>query len=378
MITLEHYQSGDWQKDYTGYSYFMPSHINSPWRWYSPEINLLLEQAAIKLGELNSFSKLVPNIDLFIQLHVKKEAVGSSRIEGTKTNINEALLELEDIADERRDDWQEVQNYTQALNYAIAQLAHLPISSRMLKEIHEILLQSVRGEHKLPGEFRRSQNWIGGSTLLDATFIPPHQNYVAELMSDWEKFIHNQEIGLPALIKIAIAHYQFETIHPFLDGNGRIGRLLIPLFLVDKAILNQPLLYMSSYFEKHKGLYYDNLTFVRSKHAMTQWLKYFLVGVASTAEEGVETLSQVLKLKARLEQKINSTFGRKSHNAMLLLQALFAKPIVNVAQVCEITNLSFTAANALVDDFLEARIVEETTGKSRNRLFIFSEYVNLF
>lgn len=378
MITLEHYQSGHWQKDYTGYSYFMPSHINSPWRWHNPDINLLLEQAAIKLGELNSFSKLVPNIDLFIQLHVKKEAVVSSRIEGTKTNINEALLELEDIADERRDDWQEVQNYTQALNYAIAKLAHLPISARLLKEIHAILLQSVRGEHKLPGEFRRSQNWIGGSTLLDATFIPPHQDYVAELMSDWEKFIHNQEIGLPALIKIAIAHYQFETIHPFLDGNGRIGRLLIPLFLVDKAILNQPLLYMSSYFEKRKDLYYDNLTFVRSKHAMTQWLKYFLVGVASTAEEGVETLSQVLKLKARLEQKINSTFGRKSHNAMLLLQALFAKPIVNVAQVCEVTSLSFTAANALVDNFLEARIVEETTGKSRNRLFIFSEYVNLF
>lgn len=330
------------------------------------------------MGELNSFSKLVPNIDLFIQLHVTKEAVISSRIEGTQTQMDEALLDEGEISPERKNDWKEVNNYIHALNKAISSLEKLPISTRLIKNTHAILLDSVRGEHKQPGEFRTSQNWIGGSSPADAVFVPPHHQYVNELMGDLENFIHNEDINVPALIKIAIAHYQFETIHPFLDGNGRIGRLLITLFFVEQKVLVKPLLYLSAYFEKNKGLYYDNLTFVRTKNDMTQWLKYFLVGIAETAEKATLTLSQVLTLKSNLEADINKTFGRRSNSANALLQHLFKKPVIQVNRAKEITGLSYKAANDLVNDFVEAKILKEMTGQTRNRVFVFDEYMRLF
>jgi Fic family protein len=378
MIQLETYRSGHIEKGAGGYNYFVPSDVNDQWQWNNAEINALLEKAAIKLGELNSFARLVPNINLFIQLHVTKEAVVSSRIEGTQTQIDEALLTEEDIAPERRNDWKEVNNYIKALNQAIVELETLPISSRLIKHTHAILLDSVRGEHKQPGEFRNSQNWIGGNSPADAVFVPPHHQYVERLMGDLENLLHNDQITVPALIRIAIAHYQFETIHPFLDGNGRIGRLLITLFLVDSHILEKPLLYLSSYFERDKGLYYDNLMFVRTKSDMTQWLKYFLVGVAETAAQATDTLSQVIQLKADLEQRINQTFGRKSHTASLLLQHLFVNPITDVAKVTAICNLSKKAANDLVADFVNAGILKEMTGQHRNRIFMFDSYVKLF
>jgi len=378
MINLEKYVSGKQVKHPTGYTYFLPSAVNDSWIWEDQSINQLLEKAAIKLGELNSFSKLVPNIDLFIQLHVTKEAVVSSRIEGTQTQMDEALLEEDEISPERKNDWFEVKNYIKALNQAILELENLPISSRLIKKTHQILLESARGESKQPGEFRTSQNWIGGNTLTDAVFIPPNQDYVNELMADLEKFIHNEEINVPALVKIGIAHYQFETIHPFLDGNGRIGRLLITLFLVDKKILNKPLLYLSAFFEKNKGLYYDNLTFVRSKNNMKQWLKYFLVGVAETAESATQTLSDVLELKSKLESNITLNFGKRANNANILLQYLFKKPVVHVNQVKELTNSTFKTANDLVTEFVNAGILKEMTGQSRNRVFVFDEYIKLF
>lgn len=378
MINLKQYNAGNYQKDPTGYEYFLPTKINDKWTWDDQKLNLLLEKAAIKLGELNSFSKLVPNIDLFIQLHVAKEAVVSSKIEGTQTKIDEALMDEAEIAPERKNDWKEVNNYIKSLNNAVDQLNTLPISSRLLKETHRILLDSVRGKNKLPGMFRTSQNWIGGSSIADATFIPPHQNFVNELMSDLEQFIHNNNIDVPDLIKIAIAHYQFETIHPFLDGNGRIGRLLITLFLVDKKILNKPLLYLSAYFEQDKGLYYDNLTFVRTKNNMLQWLKYFLVGIIETSEKAAQTLSTVLHLKELSENKINTDFGRKSQSAMVLFRFLLKKPFVDVNQTKEITGLSYNAANALISDFIKAGFLKEITGYSRNRIFVFDDYLKLF
>jgi len=378
MIKLEDYKAGSLEKSHTGYSYFMPSKINDTWIWDDPHLNQQLEMAAIRLGELNSFSKLVPNIDLFIQTHVTKEAVVSSRIEGTQTQIDEALMEKDEISLERKNDWQEVNNYIKALNTAIAQLNQLPISSRLLKQTHKILLSNVRGEHKLPGEFRNSQNWIGGNTLSDAVFIPPHQDYVGEYMGDLEKFIHNNNINVPALIKIAIAHYQFETIHPFLDGNGRIGRLLITLFLVEKKILTKPLLYLSAFFEKNKGLYYDNLTFVRTRNNMKQWLKYFLAGIAETAEQSSQTLSNILTLKERLELKINRDFGRRNRSGLVLLQNLFKKPVVNVNQTKEFTTLSYNAANSLITDFVKAGILKEITKSNRNRIFVFNDYLKMF
>jgi Fic family protein len=378
MIHLETYNAGKYVKHQTGYSFFIPNTINDTWIWEDQIINKLLENAAIRLGELNSFSKLVPDLDLFIQLHVTKEAVISSRIEGTQTQMDEAFLDEEEVAPERRDDWQEVNNYIKALNLAIKELESLPISSRLIRKAHHILLNSVRGEFKQPGEFRTSQNWIGGYSLSDAVFIPPHQIYLNELMSDLEKFLHNDEINLPALVKIAIAHYQFETIHPFLDGNGRIGRLLIPLFLVDQKILNKPLLYLSAFFEKNKGLYYDNLTFVRTKNDMKQWIKYFLVGIAETSENATKTLSNVLTLKVRLESEIHNNFGRRSHSAIILLQYLFKKPVIQVNQVKDITNCTFKTANDLVTQFLGAGILREMTGQRRNRVFVFDEYLKLF
>jgi len=378
MIDLEKFKSGKFQKSQTGYEYFVPCKIDDTWIWNDPKLNLLIEKAAIKLGELNSFSKLVPNIDLFIQLHVTKEAVISSRIEGTKTQMDEALMDEDEISPERKNDWKEVNNYIKSLNIAIDQLEKLPISSRLLRSTHKILMDSVRGEHKLPGEFRSSQNWIGGSNLMDAKFIPPHQNYVHELMSDLENFIHNNEIDVPDLVKIAIVHYQFETIHPFLDGNGRVGRLLITLFLVEKNILTKPLLYLSAYFEKNKGLYYDNLTFVRTKSDMKQWIKYFLVGILETAEKSSQTLSAIIEFKERNETKINLEFGRKSRNAMLLFQYLLRKPLVSVNKTKEITGLTYNSANALISDFIDAKFLKEITGYNRNRVFVFDEYLNQF
>jgi Fic family protein len=376
-MDIGEYKAGRLEKG-AGFSYFVPEPINRQWTWKDPQLSTLLEKACISLGELNSFARLVPNIDLFIQLHVTKEAVVSSRIEGTQTNIDEALMPKEDISPERRNDWLEVNNYSKAMNSAIQELDQLPLSSRLLCKTHERLLAGVRGEHKMPGEFRTSQNWIGGASLSDATFIPPAHTYVNELMGDLENFLHNQNIHVPTLARVGIAHYQFETIHPFLDGNGRIGRLLITLYLVSEKILSQPLFYLSVFFEKNKGLYYDNLTRVREKNDLTHWLKYFLVGVDETARQASGTLSEILKMKEQLEVKLRGSAGRRTHSALALLLYLFKEPIVSVKEVEGVCDLSTKAANDLVTLFKEQGILKEISGKRRNRLFLFSPYLELF
>lgn len=375
-LLIEKYVAGHIEKG-TGYKYFVPSFINSQWSWSDPSLNTLLEKASIKLGELNSFARLVPNIDLFIQLHVTKEAVVSSRIEGTQTNIDEALLPVEEVKPERRNDWVEVNNYTQALNNAIVQLQTFPLSSRLLKQAHETLLKGVRGEHKMPGEYRSSQNWIGGASLMDAIFIPPAQHFVNPLMGDLENFLHNEDIQVPALIRIAMAHYQFETIHPFLDGNGRIGRLLITLYLVSENILEKPLLYLSAFFERNKSLYYDNLTRVREKNDMIQWLKYFLTGIAETATKAVTTLSAVMELKNKIEQLIQG-LGRRSHSALKLMTHMFKYPVVTVKKVEDICGLSTKAANELVTIFIEKGWLKKIGESERYRTFVFEPYLTLF
>ncbi len=377
MIVVEEYQSGHTQQD-LGYKYFVPSKVNDEWIWRTPLISSLLETAAIKLGVLNSFSHLVPNIDLFIRLHITKEAVISSRIEGTKTQMDEALLPEVEINPERRDDWQEVNNYTLAMNEAIGYLKELPISTRLIKNTHRVLLNSVRGEHKLPGTFRTSQNWIGGNSLADARYIPPHADLINELMGDLEKFLNNTTLEVPALIKVAIAHYQFETIHPFLDGNGRIGRLLITLFLVEQKILDKPLLYMSSYFEKNKELYYDNLNNVRVKNDMLQWIKYFLVGISQTATLAIDTLNLLLELKASIEEEIRTTYGRRASSALRLLQYLFQNPSVTVETTASACDLSIKAAGELLKKMQSSQFLIEKTKQNRNRIFVFDRYLQLF
>jgi len=376
-MLIEEFKAGNYEKGYD-YSYFAPTTINRNWNWMDSELSSLLEKASISLGELNSYGRLVPNISLFIQLYVKKEAVISSRIEGTQTGMNEALLPEEEISSEKRDDWREVQNYSRAMNEALERLNELPLSSRLLKKVHRILLEGVRGKHKLPGEFRRSQNWIGGATLKDAVFIPPAHHLVNDLLSDLENFIHNRNISVPDLIKIGIIHYQFETIHPFLDGNGRIGRLLIPLYMVQKNILNKPLLYLSEFFEKDRTLYYENLMNVRKENNLLHWLKYFLIGVEETAKEASNVLNEILKLKENTEKLIRREAGRRADSAMILLVELFKYPVVKVNDVKRICSLSKKSANNLVKLMTEMGILNEITGKSRNKIFLFENYIELF
>lgn len=377
MISVESFKAGHYEPGFN-YKYFVPNYIDDCWSWTDSSLGHLLEKAAMRLGELNSFSRLVPNIDLFLQLHVAKEAVISSRIEGTQTRMDEALLPEVEISPERRNDWQEVNNYIKAINSAITDLEHLPISARLIKKTHEILLNSVRGEHKLPGEFRTSQNWIGGKSISDARFIPPSHLLVPDLMSDLEKFLNNDQIQMPALMKIAIAHYQFETIHPFLDGNGRIGRLLITLYLVKEGLLSKPLLYLSNFFENPKDLYYDNLSGISTKNDMLQWIKYFLVGVEQTASLAASSLSDIIKFKEQLEHLIRTNYGRRATPGILLLHSLLRNPFVKVEDVTKICELSYKSANDLVKQMCADNILVEMTGQSRNRMFAFDKYLSLF
>lgn len=376
-MNISSFKAGTWQRG-NKYRYFLPEKINHTFVWTDETINELLEKASLKLGELNSFSRFVPDTGMFIMMHVFKEAVVSSRIEGTRTSIDEALIEEKELNPEQRNDWQEVNNYVAAMNSAIEELKTLPLSNRLIRNTHKILLSSVRGETKTPGEFRTSQNWIGGAAINDAAFIPPSHVELPELMSDLELFLHNDTIKVPHLVRIAIAHYQFETIHPFLDGNGRIGRLLITLYLVSAGILDKPLLYLSEFFEKNRSLYYDNLTFVREKNNLGQWIKYFLVGVIETSEKAVSTLKGIVDLKADIEQNRIATLGKRSKPAQQLLHALFSKPVLNVKDIQDIIGLSPKAAYDLVQAFIEAGILKETTGYQRNRVFIFDDYVKMF
>src|SRR5436190_2180517 len=376
-MNLKNFKSGVFKQQYQ-YKSFTPTSVNHLWVWDDPKINTLLEQATKSLGELNAFSLIVPDVDLFIRMHIIKEANTSSRIEGTATTMDEAVLpKKEEIAPERRDDWEEVQNYVKAMNGAIEELERLPLSNRLLLQTHGILMPGVRGHHKTPGEFRRSQNWIGGTSLSDAVFIPPHHDELPELMSDLEKFWHNEEIEVPHLVRIAISHYQFETIHPFLDGNGRIGRLLITLYLVSHKLLAKPSLYLSDYFEKHRGAYYDALTRVRASNDLAHWIKMFLVAVVATAEKGKETFQQILALRNEAEAEILS-MGRRAKHGRTLLTFLYAHPTVNALAVSKKLKISQVAADKLVITFVEAGILKEMTGFKRNRLFQFKRYFDLF
>ncbi|HEC43806.1 MAG TPA: Fic family protein [Bacteroides sp.] len=359
------------------YISFQPALINRVWELNNRKISHLLSQADRQLGRLDMFSEYLPNVDLYISMHVIKEATQSSKIEGTKTKLEDALRDVEYINPDNRNDWIEVQNYIASMSHAIQKLEKLPLSNRLIKETHKILMQGVRGEGKLPGQFRKSQNWIGGASLQDAIFIPPVHTSVQEYMSDLEKFIHNQEILLPDLIKIAIIHYQFETIHPFLDGNGRVGRLLIPLYLVSKGILKKPILYLSDFFEKNRQLYFDNLVRVREKDDLGQWILFFLTGIIEIAENGILTFDSILKLKSLVDKKIQK-LGSRMPKAMRVVEFLYNKPVVNAQIVAEVTELSLPSAYKLIEDLEKMKILTEITGSKRNRSFIFSDYIKLF
>ena len=375
-MKFETFKAGKWQTRYQ-YKSFEPIEINHEWFWEDATINTLLESANRALGELNAFSLIVPDIDLFIEMHVVKEAQTSSRIEGTQTGIDEALMPEEQILPEKRDDWREVRNYISAVNSAVNALDHLPLSNRLLKQTHNVLMTGVRGEYKQSGEFRVSQNWIGGSSLQDAVFIPPHPDTVAYLMGDLEKFWHNETVTVPHLVRLALSHYQFETIHPFLDGNGRIGRLLIPLYLVSHGLLAKPSLYLSDFFERHRASYYDALMRVRLANDLIHWVRFFLQGITETAIKGRDTFHQILLLRLEVEQTLFQ-LGKRAPLAKRLLTYLYTHPIVSAMDVEKQLHVSAPTAQVLIRELVKVNILRELTGQQRGRLYAFDRYLNLF
>ena len=374
---LSDYRSGRHEAQYE-YQSFLPEPIHHAWVLSDPQILILNSEADRRLGELNAFAQLVPDIDFFISMYVAKEATQSSRIEGTQTNIEDAFKAAEDLNPEARDDWNEVQNYIRAINHAILGLERLPLSNRLLCETHAILMQGVRGEIKGPGAFRVSQNWIGVS-LKNAAFVPPHHDHVPDLMSDMEKFLHDEAVILPPLIRIAIAHYQFETIHPFLDGNGRLGRLMISLYLASEKLLAKPALYLSDYFERNKTAYVDHLMAVRQGNHLGAWLVFFLHGVAETARASADVFRGILALKEQIEREVMPHFSRRRQaNAHALMRQLYARPVIDVKGVQNLLGTSTNTAAALIDDFVSHGILTEATGQRRNRLFLFERYIAMF
>ena len=373
---MKNFKSGRYVQQ-GNYKSFQPDPINRVWVLDNMELIQLLGQADRELGRLDMYSNYIPNLDLFIRMHVLKEATQSSKIEGTRTNMEEALLEKEDVAPDKRDDWEEVQNYVAAMNESIKKLQRLPFSARLIRDAHKTLLQGVRGKHKQPGEFRHSQNWIGGATINDAVFVPPVYASVGELMGDVEQFVHNDTAYFPELLKIALVHYQFETIHPFLDGNGRVGRLLITLYLVSKGILKQPVLYLSDFFERNRTHYFDNLMRAREKNDLLQWLKVFLVAIIETGKSGIATFDNILKLQKQVDSQIQ-TLGSRTANAQKVVCYLYQRPMISAAKAGEVVGVSPASTYKLIADLEQLGILKEITGGKRGKVYMFVDYMQLF
>ncbi|MDD2376486.1 MAG: Fic family protein [Clostridia bacterium] len=376
-MKLENYVSGTYTLE-NDYKAFLPSNINVTWNWDDTKLNKLLSEASMQVGELNAYSMLIPNVDLYIKMHVRVEANKSSKIEGTKTTIEEDLSDIEDIMPEKRDDWEEVQNYIKAINFGIENIKEgFPLCNRLIRQAHEILLDGVRGKQKLPGEFRKSQNWIGGSMPSNAIYVPPSHIKLPECLSDFEKFINNENDETPDLIKIAMLHYQFESIHPFLDGNGRIGRLIIPLYMLNKGMLHKPCLYISDYFERNRESYYNMLTKVRTHNDIIGWVKFFLEGLIETAKIAKEKFKNVVALTQEMD-KLILELNVKPENARKVLDLLYNEPKISRKRIIEITGMKPATATIVVNAFEEKGILIETTGYSRNKVFVFEKYINLF
>lgn len=373
---MKNFHAGDYVSQ-GWYSSFKPNYINRNWIIDDMGIVNLLSKADRIVGRLDMFSEYVPNIDLFIAMHIYKEATKSSNIEGTQTKMDEALLDEEEVPLDKRDDWAEVQNYTLAMNEAIKELQILPLSSRLIRDIHRILMRGVRGTNKYPGEFRRSQNWIGGTNLNDAIFVPPIYSEIPALITDIENFIHNPICDLPDLIKIAIIHYQFETIHPFSDGNGRIGRLLITLYLVSKGILKRPILYLSDFLESHRRSYYDKIMKVRTNDDIAGWVSFFLEGVIQTAGKGTNALNDIMTLQKEYEDEVKR-MGSRSANALKLIDSLYQNPLTDITKTSSLLNITFPSAKHLIENLVEKGILSEITGGKRGKKYALSKYISIF
>lgn len=370
-------RSGCYILQATGYKAFIPTPLppNPPVK-IEGTLQALLSEANIALGRLDTMGYLLPNVDHIIAMYVRKEALLSSQIEGTQASL-EDIFEYESHAPVKNlEDVQEVVNYIKALNYGLKRIEEFPMSIRLIKEIHSILLSNTRGKEKTPGEFKRSQNWIGvaGGTLNNASFVPPPPPEAVEAMGQLELFFHKGN-DIPVLIACALIHYQFETIHPFLDGNGRLGRLLITFYLCWKKVMQKPLLYLSYYFKLHRQEYYDRLNLVREKGDYEQWITFFLKGMIWTSNSALDTIKEVLSIADRhkkllLQEKISSPL------AIALLDYLFTKPVLSVQEVAAAFQTSYQTAQGLIHQFVNLNILKETTGKKRDRRFSYWEYLD--
>ncbi|MCX5762041.1 MAG: Fic family protein [Gemmatimonadetes bacterium] len=364
----------------TGYRAYEPSQLPpEPPLVLDGELQRLLSEADRALGRLDGSVLTLPNPDLFVFMYVRKEAVLSSQIEGTQSSLQDLLAAEAQLFDHVPHDVDEVVNYVRAMHHGLARLPQRPISVRLIREIHAELLKGVRGERLRPGELRTSQNWIGpaGSTLATATFVPPPPHTVPEALGALERFLHHDD-SLPPLVKIALAHVQFETIHPFLDGNGRIGRLLITFLLTEGAILRKPVLYLSHYFKQHRQAYYDHLQAVRDRGAWEAWLRFFLRGVVAVATQSTETARRILVMREEHRAAITERLGRAAGNGHKVLESLFDRPIVSVSDVAQLTGTTYPAANTTVSRLVQIGVLQEMTGHARHRRFRYAPYIALF
>lgn len=374
-------RAGRYVRQMTGYRAFIPAPLPpDPPLDLTGELHRLLSSADRALGRLDGSVLTLPNPDLFVFMYVRKEAVLSSQIEGTQSSLQDLLAAEAELLDpDLPRDVDEVVNYVRAMNHGLERLRELPVSVRLIREIHAELLRGVRGGRLQPGELRTTQNWLGpaGSTLANATFVPPPQHVVPDALGDLEKFLHGED-DLPPLVRIALAHVQFETIHPFLDGNGRIGRLLITFLLTEGGILHKPVLYLSHYFRRHRQAYYDHLQAVRDRGAWEAWLAFFLRGVAEVAGEAAETARRILQLREQHRAAITEGLGRAAANGHRILESLFQRPILSVNDVRAVTGTTYASANVLVSRLVRAGVLEEMTGYARNRRFRYAPYIALF
>ena len=364
-----------------GYKAFYPAPLPpNPPIALAGDLQATLSKADRALGRLDGSITTLPNPDLFVMMYVRKEAVLSSQIEGTQSSLQDLLsAEAKTFTDSTPSDVSEVVNYVRAMNHGLKRLRELPVSVRLIKEIHRILLEGVRGRHATPGELRRSQNWIGpaGATIREATFVPPPPHLLPEVLGEWERFLHTED-DLPILIKIGLAHAQFETIHPFLDGNGRLGRLLITFLLTERGVLQKPVLYLSYYFKRYRQAYYEHLQNVRDLGDWEGWLLFFLRGVSEVSEEATRTAREILQLRERHRSAITERMGRAAGSGHKVLEYLYARPVVTVGDVERITGTSYQASNRLVARLAKLGILREITGHARNRRFRYEPYVSLF
>jgi Fic family protein len=381
MTTESSTRAGRYIRQPEGYSAFIPEPLPpEPLLDVDEEMIALLSDADRALGRLDGSIQTLPDPGLFVFMYVRKEAVLSSQIEGTQSSLNDVLEAEAAIADpERPRDVDEVLNYVDAMNHGLARLDEMPVSTRLLREIHEHLLRGVRGTNLGPGELRTSQNWIGpgGATLNEATFVPPPPHELGNALTNFEGFLHDDE-AIPALVKIGLAHAQFETIHPFLDGNGRVGRLLITFLLCEKGILMTPVLYISHYFKRYRDEYYSLLQSIRDTGDWESWLKFFLVGMAEVSHEATETARRIVALREEHRALIVDQFGRTAGNALKVLERLHSSPYISVNDIAELIDVSYPAASSLTMKFVKHGLLTEITGQARNRRFRYTPYVDIF